>query len=198
MRNPARLRPPLRRTSARLPLALRLTARRLGVVPSKFLLLVNIRAQRMELVRLTAGFTRPDARIEKTFRISTSRFGIGQKKNSNRTPLGLHRVAQKIGGGLPLGAVFKSRKLIGYTWQGLTNATITHRILWLEGLEPGFNRGGDVDTFDRYIYIHGTGDETTLGRPASHGCLHVRGTELLPLYDLLPRGTLLWISRDAP
>ena len=197
MRNSARARPPLRRTSARLPLALRLAARRLGVVPSKFLLLVNIRAQRMELVRLTAGFTRPDARIEKIFRISTSRFGIGQKKNSNRTPLGLHRVAQKVGGGLPLGAVFKSRKLIGYTWQGLTNATITHRILWLEGLEPGFNRGGDVDTFDRYIYIHGTGDETTLGRPASHGCIHVRGTELLPLYDLLPRGTLLWISRDG-
>ena len=164
-------------------------------MPSKYLLLVNIRAQRMELVRLTAGFARPDALIEKTFRISTSRFGIGQRKNSNRTPLGLHRIAEKVGDGLPLGAVFKSRKLIGYTWQGLANATITHRILWLEGLEPGFNRGGDVDTFDRYIYIHGTGDETTLGRPASHGCLHVRGTELLPLYDLLPRGTLLWISR---
>ena len=195
MRKPVCPRPPLRRTSARLPLALRLTARRLAVAPTRFLLLVNIRTQRMELVRLRAGFARPDAPVEKTFRISTSRFGIGQKKNSNRTPLGLHRIAQKVGGGLPLGAVFKSRKLIGYTWQGLTNATITHRILWLEGLEPGFNRGGDVDTFDRYIYIHGTGDETTLGRPASHGCIHVRGTELLPLYDLLPRGTLLWISR---
>jgi len=192
-----KFRPPLRRSAAQLPLALRLAVRRLGVAPSKFLLLVNIRAQRMELVRLTAGFTRPEALIEKTFCISTSRFGIGQKKNSNRTPLGLHRIAQKVGGGLPLGAVFKSRKLIGYTWQGLANASITHRILWLEGLEPGFNRGGDVDTFDRYIYIHGTGDETTLGRPASHGCIHVRGTELLPLYDLLPRGTLMWISREG-
>ncbi len=192
-----KFRTPLRRSAAQLPLALRLAVRRLGVAPSKFLLLVNIRAQRMELVRLTAGFTRPEALIEKTFCISTSRFGIGQKKNSNRTPLGLHRIAQKVGGGLPLGAVFKSRKLIGYTWQGLANASITHRILWLEGLEPGFNRGGDVDTFDRYIYIHGTGDETTLGRPASHGCIHVRGTELLPLFEQVPRGTLLWISREG-
>jgi hypothetical protein len=191
-----RLRPPIRRTSARLPLALRLKARRLRVQPTRWLLLVNIRAQQMTLVRLRAGFDRPDAPVEKVFRISTSRFGIGQKKNSNRTPLGLHRIARKIGAGLPLGAVFKSRKLIGYTWQGLENAAITHRILWLEGLEPGFNRGGDVDTFDRYIYIHGTGDETTLGRPASHGCVHVRGTELLPLFDLLPPGTLMWISRD--
>jgi hypothetical protein len=165
------------------------------VPPAQFLLLVHIRTQRMQLVRLSAGFNRPDALIEKTFCISTSRFGIGQKKNSNRTPLGLHRIARKVGGGLALGAVFKSRKLIGYTWQGIKNATITHRILWLEGLEPGFNRGGDVDTFDRYIYIHGTGDESTLGRPASHGCIHVRGTELLPLYDLLPCGTLVWISR---
>ncbi len=184
-----------RHTSAPLPLAFRQTVRRLGVRPSQHLLLVSIRTQQMQLVRLHAGFNRPDAPLEKTFIISTSRFGIGQKKDSNRTPLGLHRIAKRIGGGLPLGAVFKNRKLIGYTWEGLENASITHRILWLEGLEPGFNRGGDVDTFDRYIYIHGTGDETTLGRPASHGCLHVRGTELLPLYDLLPAGTLLWISR---
>ena len=188
-------RPSPRHSSAPLPLALLQTVRRLGVRPSQHLLLVSILTQQMQLVRLPAGFNRPHAPLEKTFIISTSRFGIGQKKNSNRTPLGLHRIAKKIGGGLPLGAVFKSRKLIGYTWEGLANASITHRILWLEGLEPGFNRGGDVDTFDRYIYIHGTGDETTLGRPASHGCMHVRGTELLPLYDLLPVGTLLWISR---
>ena len=131
---------PARRSSAPLPLALRQTARRLGIVPSQHLLLVSIRTQRMQLVRLPAGFTRPDAPLEKTFTISTSRFGIGQKKNSNRTPLGLHRIAKKVGGGLPLGAVFKSRKLIGYTWEGLENAAITHRILWLEGLEPGLDR----------------------------------------------------------
>jgi L,D-transpeptidase YbiS len=172
---------------------LRQTRRRLGIRPTRLLLLVNVRAQQMSLVEPGADFG-PEALLRKTFRISTSRFGLGQNKGSNCTPLGLHRVARKVGGGWPVGAVFKSRELIGYTWQGVKGAAITHRILWLEGLEPGFNRGGDVDTFARYIYIHGTGDEPSLGRPASHGCIHVRGTELLPLYDLLPVGTLVWIS----
>lgn len=148
----------------------------------------------MLLVEPAAHFSMPDALVRKAFRISTSRFGIGQQKNSNCTPLGLHRIARKVGGGWPVGAVFKSRKHIGYTWQGVNGAAITNRILWLEGLEPGFNRGGEVDTFSRYIYIHGTGDEPSIGRPASHGCIHVAGAELLPLFDLLPRGTLVWIS----
>jgi lipoprotein-anchoring transpeptidase ErfK/SrfK len=72
---------------------------------------------------------------------------------------------------------------------------ICHRILWLDGLEPGFNRGGNVDTFNRYIYIHGFGDESTLGHPQSHGCIHVGAEDLIPLYELLPRGTLVWIQR---
>jgi len=93
-----------------------------------------------------------------------------------------------------VGAVFKNREMIGYTWKGTLGAAITHRILWLEGLEPGFNRGGNVDTFERYIYLHGTGDELTLGRPASRGCIHLSGAELLPLYDLVPCGTLVWIG----
>ncbi len=110
------------------------------------------------------------------------------------TPRGLHRVARKIGGGWPVGTVFKARQVIGFTWQGMPAASITNRIMWLEGLEPGFNRGGSVDTFQRYVYIHGTGNETTLGRPDSHGCVHLSGSDLLPLYDKLPEGTLVWIA----
>jgi lipoprotein-anchoring transpeptidase ErfK/SrfK len=182
----------LHRTST-LPLAFRQTRRRLGIPSTRFLLLVNVRAQRMELVQPLPDLATPDCLVRKTFRISTSRFGIGQTENSNRTPLGLHRVAQKAGGGWPVGAVFKSRKMIGYTWQGRGGAVIANRILWLEGLEPGFNRGDGVDTFARYIYIHGTGDEPALGRPASHGCIHLSGADLLPLYDFLPSGTLVWI-----
>ena len=128
------------------------------------------------------------------FRCSTSRFGIGQIAGSNCTPLGLHRIAEKIGGGWPVGTVFKGRKPVGFTWQGMPLAPITTRILWLEGLEPGFNRGGNVDSHARYIYIHGTGDEPTLGRPASHGCIHLAADDLIPLYDRLPVGTLVWIS----
>jgi hypothetical protein len=135
----------------------------------------------------TYGFVR-------AFRCSTSRFGIGQAADSNRTPLGLHRIAEKIGGGWPMGTVFKSRQVIGFTWQGLPLATITSRILWLEGLEPGFNHGGNVDSYNRYIYIHGTGDEPALGRPASCGCIHLAADDLIPLFDKLPRGTLVWIT----
>lgn len=136
----------------------------------------------------------PGWKFLRTVRCSTSRYGIGQQEGSNRTPLGLHRIAEKIGGGWPIGSVFKSRTRIGFTWKGLPHATITNRILWLEGLEPGFNRGGDMDSHRRYIYIHGTGDEPTLGRPASCGCIHLSAADLIPLFDHLPTGTLVWIS----
>jgi hypothetical protein len=135
-------------------------------------------------------------RLVKQFIISTSRFGIGQVEGSNCTPLGLHRVARKIGGSQPIGTVFKGRKPIGtIATIGIDKAMICHRILWLDGLEPGFNRGGKVDTFKRYIYIHGFGDEDTLGRPQSHGCIHVGAQELAALFDAVPRGTLVWIQR---
>jgi lipoprotein-anchoring transpeptidase ErfK/SrfK len=132
--------------------------------------------------------------LRRTFRISTSRFGTGQEEGSNRTPLGLHRIARKAGGGYPIGTVFKSRQPIGFTWQGMPDAAIAHRILWLEGLEPGLNRGASIDTFRRYVYIHGCGDEPSLGRPMSSGCIHVAAADLMPLYNRLPMGTLVWIS----
>ncbi len=138
----------------------------------------------------------PPYALLKRFVISSSRFGIGQISGSQQTPLGLHRIAEKIGAGWPVGAAFTSRQFTGYTWQGKPGATIAHRILWLEGLEPGHNRGGNVDTHARYVYIHGLGDEPTLGRPASHGCLHLAAADLLPLFDLVPSGTLVWITAD--
>jgi len=139
-----------------------------------------------------AGF--PNYTLRNEYLISTSAYGTGQVLNSNQTPLGLHRVARKLGGGQPIGTVFKGRQAVGLTWQGLPDASIVHRILWLEGLEPGFNRGAEVDSFNRYIYIHGFSDETTLGRPFSHGCIHLSATDLIPLFDLLPVGTLVWIA----
>jgi len=106
----------------------------------------------------------------------------------------LHRIAEKIGGGYPPGTVFKGRVPVGWTWQGTPDAAIAHRILWLEGLEPGVNLGAGVDTHARYIYVHGVGDESTLGRPASRGCLHLAAADLIPLYDRIPVGTLVWIA----
>ena len=103
-------------------------------------------------------------------------------------------IAEKIGEGERPGTVFKSRKIIGHTSQPeFADAKITTRILWLEGLESGVNRGGNVDSHARYIYIHGTADQTTIGKPASCGCIHLADADLIPLFDKLPSGTLVWI-----
>ena len=183
---------------ARPPAAFVRATRRHGVRPTRFILIVTVADQTMSLFEkararpAAAGF--PPFRFCKRYRISTSRFGIGQVENSNQTPLGLHRIAERIGGGWPVGTVFKSRQVVGFTWQGRPDATIAHRIFWLEGLEPGLNRGGQVDSHRRYIYIHGFSDESTLGRPQSHGCIHVAAADLLPLFDRLPTGTLVWIA----
>ncbi|MEO6034813.1 MAG: L,D-transpeptidase [Verrucomicrobiota bacterium] len=172
----------------------------LGIQPSHFILAVNIAEQTVSAFECEANDLAkpnfPNYKFFKKYTCSTSRFGIGEVTGSNMTPRGLHRIAEKIGDGCPVGTVFKERKIVGYTSQGFPDAMITTRIMWLEGLEPGFNRGGNVDSHDRYIYIHGTGDESTIGRPASHGCIHLAAEDLIPLYDKLPSGSLVWISEN--
>ena len=173
--------------------------RQLGFVPGRFILAVNAAEQQAVLFEKPGAFICPVCHNQhydpvRIMRCSTSRFGIGQEAGSFRTPLGLHRVVEKIGGGWPAGTVFNGRKPVGYTWQGMPDAKITSRILWLEGLEPGFNRGGNVDSHARYIYLHGTGDQTSIGRPASCGCIHLADADLMPLFDKLPSGTLVWIA----
>jgi hypothetical protein len=163
--------------------------KKIGVEPTQFFLIVSIAGQTVSLFEQN--------KFVKKLPCSTSRFGIGQAEGSNRTPLGLHRIAEKIGAGERAGTVFKSRQIIGHTSQPeFADAKITTRILWLEGLEPGFNRGGSVDSHARYIYIHGTADQKSIGRPASHGCIHLADADLIPLFDLLPGGTLVWISES--
>ena len=131
-----------------------------------------------------------------TLVVSTAVRGTGQKINSNKTPLGLHLITEKIGENEPSGVVFKERKVIATNGKGNPNALITDRILWLEGLEPNFNRGGGVDSHQRYIYIHGIGDESRLGQPNSQGCIHLAAADLLPLFDQVPIGTLVYISEN--
>jgi hypothetical protein len=177
------------------------------IVPTRFVLVVNVAEQTVSLfeksfaplrlcVKNPESTTVTDRRYRhvKKFRCSTSRFGISQITGSNGTPLGLHRVVEKIGGGWPVGTVFKSRQPIGYAWRGMPNARVTTRILWLEGLEPGFNRGGNVDSHARFIYIHGTADQTSIGKPVSCGCIHLADADLIPLFDKLPAGTLVGIQ----
>ena len=174
------------------PRVIRTRARRLDCPPGRCLLIVSVAEQRLTVWRARAGGW--SHRCLGSCRISTSRFGVGARRDSFRTPLGLHRIARKLGGGWPPGTVWRGRKPVGCTWQGQPDAPIAHRIWWLEGLEPGRNRGGDVDSFARFIYVHGVGDETTLGRPASRGCIHLAAKDLLILHEILPVGTLVWIG----
>ena len=163
------------------------TCGRLNIAPTHYFLTVTISGQSACLFEKNV--------FVKKYSCSTSCFGIGQVKNSNCTPLGLHRIAEKIGAGEPAGTVFKARKVVGHvSTLGVEDSKITTRILWLEGMEPGFNQGGEVDSHDRYIYIHGTGDQASIGQPASHGCIHLADVDLIPLFDLLPGGTLVWIA----
>ncbi|MFO1476334.1 MAG: L,D-transpeptidase [Verrucomicrobiota bacterium] len=186
---------PRQQLNSRLVAAFANACRRHHVSPTPRVLIVEAGPQRLTLLERLPRFFYPGGyHVRRRFRCSTSRFGTGQQAGSNQTPLGLHRVAEKIGHGWPSGTAFRSRQPVGCTWQGMPDAKITTRILWLEGLEPGFNRGNGVDSHERYIYIHGTGDETTLGRPASCGCVHLAAADLVPLFDTTPSGTLVWIG----
>lgn len=174
-------------TQNQLPEKFLADCQRLSFAPTQYVLIVNLAEQRAKLFR--------DGRLDRELRCSTSKYGFGELQNSFRTPRGLHRIAEKIGGGEPAGTIFKERKVIGHVAQlGVKAGGITTRILWLDGLDPGFNSGGNRDTHRREIYLHGFGDQATVGRPASIGCIHFADPDLIALYDLLPSGSLVWIA----
>jgi len=136
------------------------------------------------------------AEPKQTFFISTSKFGIGNLEGSFKTPLGLHRIYEKIGAGAPLGSVFKDRKNTGVVWDGTDDADnlILSRILRLEGLENGLNKGEGIDSLGRYIYIHGTNRESSIGTPLSHGCICMKNNDIIALFDLVEEGMFVYID----
>ena len=131
-----------------------------------------------------------------SFTISTSQYGIGNKEGSNKTPLGLHRVAEKIGEDAPPWTIFKSRENTGVIWkQGMDETNqILSRILRLRGLEEGVNAGAGIDSYDRYIYIHGTNHEEKIGTPMSHGCVCMKNDDIIKIFDIIEEGTLVYIG----
>ncbi len=134
--------------------------------------------------------------IVERYDASTSRFGIGNRENSLKTPVGLHRIREKFGAGAPPGRVFRDREDTGEDWdhsQTGDNLILT-RILRLEGLEEGINKGGSVDSYERYIYIHGTGREDLIGTPLSHGCVCLRNLDIARLFETVKEGTLVYID----
>ena len=126
--------------------------------------------------------------------ISSAQKGIGFEKGSNQTPLGKHYIRAKIGANQPVGAVFVGRRPTGEIYsQSLAEQAperdwILTRILWLCGKEKGKNRLGNVDTMQRYIYIHGTPDSEPVGKPLSHGCIRMRNQDLVELFDIVEPG----------
>lgn len=149
-------------------------------------MIVSVSDQKMLLVR--------DGSPVKTYKISTSKFGVGDRPGSNCTPLGRLQVAKKIGTNAPIGAVFKSRRPTGEILR--PNAPgrdpVVTRILWLKGTESR-NR----NTFGRTIYIHGTPEERRLGAPASYGCIRMASKDVADLYDRVGHGADVFVIRSS-
>ncbi|OIQ00179.1 MAG: L,D-transpeptidase [Zetaproteobacteria bacterium CG2_30_46_52] len=132
-----------------------------------------------------------------SYPISTAALGVGNALGSYQTPLGKHRLFACIGGGYPKGTIFVGREPVGLFEPSLVDEDkdwILTRILWLEGLEEGYNKGGDVDTKARYIYIHGTNEEGKIGTPASHGCIRMRNDDVLDLFEHVAEGEVVDIT----
>jgi len=138
-------------------------------------------------------------KIINTFTISSSKYGTGNKNGSNKTPLGLHKIKEKYGEKTPINGRMIGRIFYGEISTIYQDATksktddITSRILWLEGLEKGKNKGIGIDSYKRYIYIHGTSEEGRLGTPASHGCIRMKNKDVIDLYKIVKVGTLVLI-----
>jgi len=149
-------------------------------------LIVSIPDQQMLVLR--------DGQPIALYPISTSKFGLGNEPGSYATPLGEHVIRRKIGDGLPPGAVFKSREFTGEILpvDSPGRDPIVTRILWLKGKEP-HNR----NSYERFIYIHGTPEERNIGQPVSYGCIRMRSSDVVKLFDLVGVGARVQIV-DAP
>lgn len=147
--------------------------------------IVSVKEQKLMLLQNGAKVT--------TYPVSTSKFGLGDRTGTMATPIGAMAVAQKIGDHAPLGAVFKRRRFTGEILK--PNAPgrdpIVSRILWLRGLEAS-----TAHAFSRCIYIHGTPEERTIGRPASYGCVRMKSKDVVALYSQLPVGAVVRVVTD--
>ena len=127
--------------------------------------------------------------------ISSAKNGPGEKLDSECTPRGIHKIAEKIGANVGENTVFVGRKPTGEIYSDEYAANVAERdwiltrILWLEGCEEGRNKGGVVDSKKRYIYIHGTPDSTDMRIPGSRGCIRMRNTDIIELFELVDVGT---------
>lgn len=158
---------------------------------TKLVIDIDVARQRLEL--------RKGQQIVMSTAVSTARNGPGERAGSECTPRGWHVIHQKIGESCPPNTVFVARRPTGEIYGAELAARepgrdwILTRILWLAGLESGRNMDGESDTLSRYIYIHGTPDEVTLGQPGSRGCIRMRNEDVIALFDRVSVGTHVFI-----
>ncbi len=137
--------------------------------------------------------------LQHEYPVSTAKKGLGCEQGSYQTPTGFHQIVEKAGDNMPLNMLFKARQATGKTAHinneyYIAQDSITTRILWLSGLEKGINLGGNVDTKQRYIYIHGTADEAHLGQAVSHGCIRMANKDIVTLFQLVDEQTIVYIG----
>ena len=177
--------------------------------PSNYMALANIEsisAEYRELEELIVVdiatqqlFFLKKGKIDEIYSVSTSVYGTGSKVNSFKTPLGRHKISEKIGEGLPEGAILKGRRWTGAIANIIKEPidtefdVVTSRILWLTGLEEGKNQGPGVDSKSRYIYIHGTAEEGLIGKPASDGCVRMYNVDVITLFNKVETNTQVLI-----
>ena len=157
----------------------------------KELIFISIKEQKLYYIK--------NDKIINSFIISSSKYGTGNKEGSNKTPIGLHKIKEKHGENVPtngkmIGRIFYGKLATIYNDMTISQEDdITSRILWLEGLEEGKNKGVGIDSYKRYIYIHGTSEEGRLGIPASNGCIRMKNKDVIDLYKMAEVGTLVLI-----
>lgn len=176
-----------------IPLDLYHTLKKLHYRPTESILVVSIAHQRLYLFK--------DGKLFKSYIVSTAKNGVGEQEGSEKTPLGLHLIASMYGKDAPLYTIFRSRMNTKKIYKAGTYSNedlVLTRILCLDGLEEGVNQGKNakgelVDSFKRYIYIHGTNHEEDLGKPLSKGCIRMNSCDIVELFDLVKEGSLVWI-----
>jgi L,D-transpeptidase YbiS len=156
----------------------------------------------ISIVKQTLKLLDDAGKVKAKYLVSTAANGVGCEKDSGCTPVGAHIVRAKIGAGAQTNTVFVGRRPTGeictpeLTAQYPNRDWILTRILWLSGKEIGKNRLGNVDTMQRYIYIHGTPDSTDMSKVGSHGCIRMRNSDVVALFDLVEVGTSVFIHND--
>lgn len=149
---------------------------------------ISLTDQSLELLDATGT-------LERRYRVSTAANGAGEANGSYCTPRGQHVVRAKIGAGQVENSVFVRRRPTGEIYTPALGAQfpqrdwILTRILWLSGCEAGFNRLGEHDTMRRFIYIHGSPDEVSMGAPGSHGCIRMKNADVIDLFERVAAGT---------